>query len=334
MATITSHYAQAALLGAKRLGVDTQPLLHNAGISQELIDTPCTRVHEDQLSRLIRLVWNTLEDEFMGFTAHKCKLGSFAMMCELVSHCNDLQGMFNRGIEFYRLMTDDISMRMELIDTDVVFSVEMRQPELDPDHFYLEFWLVIWHRFASWMTGSQIQLKQASFHYPPPTHIDEFPYLFPCERRFDQPTTHLVFGRHYLTKPLVKTPRELAHFLKHSPADLMTLPGSDDSLRLQIKRLTLQAAGNSGSLPSFEDIAESMHISPQTLRRRLQAEGSSYQRIKDTVRRDIAIESLYVHNMPIGDVAQLVGFAEPRSFSRAFKQWTGVSPSNYWRDNP
>ena len=331
MATITSHYALAAVQGARRLGFDTHQLLQQAGISEALITTEGTRVHEDQLSRLIRLVWNTLEDEFMGFTANKCKQGSFAMMCELVSHCDNLEGLFKRGIEFYRLLTDDIVMRLEYRGEDVKFHAQMRQPQLDVGNFYLEFWLVIWHRFASWISGCQLPLKQANFHYQPPAHIDEFQFLFPCQHYFNQSETSLVFSQHYLKKPLVKTPRELAHFLKNSPADLMTIPGDNTSLSLQIKHIILKSSGDTITFPCVDSIAEKLHISPQTLRRKLRAEGNSYQRIKDNIRRDIAIEKLCVQNLPVCDIATLIGFSEARSFSRAFKQWTGVSPSSYRR---
>lgn len=329
MATITSHYAKAALLGAKRHGVDTSQLLQYTGISQELISTANTRVHEDQLSRLIRLLWDILQDEFMGFTAHRCKPGSFAMMCELVSHCSNVEGLLKRGIEFYQLLTDDIHMALEYRDTEVELCVTMQHPALDPEHFYLEFWLVIWHRFASWISGCQLPLKRAHFHYSPPAHLDEFQFLFPCEHAFNQPQTSLVFAHCALQKPLIRTTREIAHFLKNAPSDLLTMPGEDTSIGLQVKRLVLQAVNNRLDCPTLHDIAQSMHLSPQTLRRKLHTEGNSYQRIKDAVRRDVAIEKLHAQNLPINDVATLLGFSEPRSFSRAFKQWTGVSPSSY-----
>jgi AraC-like DNA-binding protein len=70
---------------------------------------------------------------------------------------------------------------------------------------------------------------------------------------------------------------------------------------------------------------------PTTLKRRLIAEGSTYQSIKNAVRRDSAIYHLAEGEMSIDDIALAAGFADPPSFFRAFKRWTGTSPRAYMR---
>ncbi len=329
MATITSHYARAALQGVKRLGQDTSPLLEAAGISPELLNSPERRIHADQITRLVQAIWNSLQDEFMGFTKTRCKQGAFAMMCELVSHADTVDIALTQGIKFYQFISDEIQMeyRHETGHRELV--VNMMYPELDPEHFYLEFWLVIWHRFISWMSGKKIKIQAIYFAYPKPNHFSEFKYQFACPCFFDAPETKLCFSQQYANLPMVRTQRELAQFLKNSPADLMTIPGDDDSLSLMIKITLLEKIKNKEPFPEFESIAKGMNLSPQTLRRRLHDEGINYQKIKDAIRCDLAIEQLTVHNMPVNDVANLLGFSEARSFTRAFKIWTGVSPSVY-----
>lgn len=329
MATVASYYANAALKGARRQGENIDLLLAQAGISQELLLVPDTRVHDNQLSQLIRSIWESLGDEFMGFTRHGSKPGTFAMMCQLVTHCANLEALLRQGVQFYYLVTDDIVMDLSFDRGDAILTVTMAEPELDPEHFFLEFWLVIWHRFSSWMIGKQIKLKQAHFTYAAPGDKAEFSHLFPCERCFNMPSTCLRFSETYLKEPLMRTSREIAHFLKNSPADFMTIPGTDDSYSARIKALILQQMAGTLTFPRFETLSHDLHMSPQTLRRRLQAEGSSYQQLKDTIRRDMAIEKLSVQGLTITEVATLLGFAEPRSFTRAFKQWTGASPSSY-----
>jgi AraC-like DNA-binding protein len=72
-----------------------------------------------------------------------------------------------------------------------------------------------------------------------------------------------------------------------------------------------------------------MHLSPQTLRRRLKEENTSYQEIKDHLRRDQAIYYLSRNDYPINEIAHLIGFTEPSTFHRAFKKWTGLTPGAY-----
>ena len=329
MVTITSHYARAALYGAHKQGRDIPQLLNAAGISERLLFAEEGRVHAEQMTALIKAIWDSLADEFMGFTGTPCKQGAFAMMCKLTSRCDTLDAMFAQGIEFYELISSDIEMQYLTTGDKREFIINMAKPEYDPEHFYQEFWLVIWHRYASWIIGQKIKLQAAYFSYPEPQHAAEFKYQFACPCYFSAEQTKLVFNQQYASLPPVRTQRELAQFLKRSPADLMTIPGDDSSLGRDIKSQLLNLASQQQPFPELEALANNLHMSAQSLRRKLREEGTNYQKLKDIIRCDIAIEKLAVQKMAVNKVAELLGFAEARSFTRAFKQWTGLPPSAY-----
>jgi AraC-like DNA-binding protein len=107
----------------------------------------------------------------------------------------------------------------------------------------------------------------------------------------------------------------------------MSLPDTSDSLIAKIRGMIRPNV--SSQFPDFEAIADTLHFTPITLRRRLRAEGSSYQQIKDDIRRDTAIYNLSKAVMSIEQVAESVGFTEATSFYRAFKRWTGATPRDY-----
>lgn len=106
-------------------------------------------------------------------------------------------------------------------------------------------------------------------------------------------------------------------------------PGSDNTFTTRIKGMVLAQQRAGLGLPDFISVAAELCVSPQTLRRKLQAENTSYQNIKDSLRRDIAIDKLVNEHLSVAEIGQLLGFVEPASFTRAFKQWTGVSPAEY-----
>jgi AraC-like DNA-binding protein len=83
--------------------------------------------------------------------------------------------------------------------------------------------------------------------------------------------------------------------------------------------------------PDFDKVALDMAVSPSTLRRRLAEEGRTYQDLKDELRLELAMGWLRNRKVDIANVASLVGFREPSAFYRAFKKWTGASPSQYRR---
>ena len=72
-------------------------------------------------------------------------------------------------------------------------------------------------------------------------------------------------------------------------------------------------------------------MSPRTLHRQLQEEGASLQALKDEVRQTQAMDALRRSRRPIKQVALAVGFRNEKSFARAFRQWTGDSPTEYRR---
>lgn len=329
MATVTAWYANAALLGARRLGYDTQHWLQQANIDSQQLG-PEQRVGDDQLSQLIRIAWKAMNDEFLGCTAAPCPRGAFAMMCEVAAQADTIEAAFTQGIRFYQLVSTDIDMHFEHQGEHCRFDVAMRVPALDQSHFFLEFWLVIWHRFMSWLCGQQIKLQTVHFNYPQPAHAKEFKHQFNCHAQFNQSSTCFVFPSRYARQSPIRTHREVAQFVKQSPAMLMTIPEEDGSYTRQVKTL-LQEAIAQLAIPAMEQVCEQLAISPQTLRRRLHQEGSSYNDIKNRLLCDTAIEGLLLHKQDIDTVAQTLGFGESSSFIRAFKRWTGQTPQQYLR---
>lgn len=331
MATIGTHYILSALGGAKKKGIDTRQLLKQARISELQLKNPRARFPIESVAKLYSSIANTLNDEFMGFTQQPLKIGTFALMAEWVSYSHNLEELLYRGIRFYNQITDEVHMSLHVEDEHVYVTSNFKQPALDFEHFYIEYWHVIWHRFASWYIGKPIKLIGAYINYTP---IDrqEFELLFRCKTNTKSKYNRLVFHRKYLEEPLVKTTRDLKVFLARAPIDLLTIPGEDNSLTAQIKLLIEPKSTDINQpikLPTSAEISLKLGISEQTLRRKLHLEGISYQHIKDNLRLDIANKLLAKRNLNINEISQLLSFSEPRAFSRAYAHWTGETPKTY-----
>lgn len=221
--TIASHFARAALGGARRLGFDYSNLLSQLGISPELLDEPRARIAPEQFTRLIQNLWLALDDEYLGFGHAPSKPGSFAMMCHASIHCRNLEKALQRGLLFYSLFPQAPRLSLRREDEWVRLSLDDAQL-WDPDHFLSESLLVIWHRLGSWMIGQRIRLEQATFSYPRPAHGAEYELLFPCSTTFGAGQSGLVFHSRYLHMPLLQDERTLKHFLERSPPTCSRAP--------------------------------------------------------------------------------------------------------------
>ena len=331
MATICHHHVIACLHGVRSSGGSQQQLLERAGINPAALNSRQGRTHTDQVARLFKSVQETLDDEYMGFTAQPCRVGLFATMCELVAGLANLGELLERAVDFYNLVNPGIAMQLEHSGDGAALAFTMADPERDPDHFMSEFWLVVWHRFPSWMIGNPIALKETHFTFNRPDHHDELAIMFPGKLRYQQSANRLLFNREQLARPLLRSREELAAYLRNAPADVMTIPGRDSTFERRVERLMSSEHRSSGALPSLNQVAEVLGVSSQTLHRRLREQGSSYQKIKDNYRREYALEKLAGGHLSVDALSQQLGFTEPRSFTRAFKQWTGMPPRSYLR---
>ncbi len=329
--SVAIHHVRAALRGARRHGVDITPLLEQAAIPQELLEVPLARVSPQQFARLTKAVWQALDDEFQGLGPQPLKVGTFAMMCHAVVHCSpDLRTALNRGSTFYGLFPGGPRFHLEekpAAESDKARLVFDLTAFDDPDHYLAESATVVAHRFAGWLIRRRINLTRVEFSHPAPPHALEYDLLYGAPCTFRAPRTALVFDRSLLELPVVQDELGLHTFLRRAPDDVLARLDYGSTAAAQVRRLLGQSLPD--RMPDPQDIAARLSVSAQTLRRRLAAEGTSFQRIRDQLRRDVAIAALAEGTVSIEDLAHRLGFSEPSAFHRAFKRWTGSAPRSY-----
>jgi AraC-like DNA-binding protein len=330
MSTSCSHYFRETIRGAERCGLDGDRLLADIGLNRKDIEDPAWRGRSEHLARLVQLVWLALGDEFMGFTEHRCKTGVFAMILHGVIAEDSIERALWKAIKFYGLITDDIRMQLDLHEDEAVFRIVFDRPDLDPSQYFREFWLSIWYRTVCWMAGAVVPLRRVSFSYSrPEVRIEEFKYMFPAVYSFDAPETQLVFDRTLLRQPIKRTKEELKHMLSVAPLAFMMIPSDVISYERQVRNLLLPEKKVPLEFPDFNEVAAHFNMIEQTLRRKLKQEGTSYRAIKENIRRDFAIAKLIRGNLSVSKIAEILGYSETRPFTRAFHEWTGMSPVQY-----
>lgn len=107
------------------------------------------------------------------------------------------------------------------------------------------------------------------------------------------------------------------------------LEASVDSLLARVRRFLAEMLGDGA--PSLGAIAQRLHMSPRTLQRRLELDGTSFHVLAGDVRRERALAYLADPKLPLAEVAFLLGFSAPSAFHRAFRKWTGRTPLQHRR---
>lgn len=327
--SISSHFAGALIAAAKRQELDHQKLLNHSGLNEDLLSNPILRITPLQTSCLVRELWREADDEFMCMGSRPSRHGVFVLMAKQAVRCGDLRAAYYHLAHFYNLVAEAISMDFIVSENQVELSFVLTEPDKDPDYTLREFLLLLWHRFPSWLIGKRIPLRYVTLDFPEPAHKAEHRLMYPCEARYNQPTNSLVFSRDMINTPIIQTPGNLRAYLNRAPLDWF----KRQSYFPVFTRRVIDYLERDRELldTSMEEAAAELHVTSRTLRRKLADEGTSFQELKDHLRRDTAIHYLSQPSIPIAQVSQLLGFSEPSAFTRAFKQWTGVSPSLYRR---
>jgi len=273
-------------------------------------------------------------------------LGSdaFKMMCYSMISCKTLGEALIRAQKFNQLTYPLFGQQVKLIQTEKTTAVI----EYDVDEasvrrsFSPSNWSIqecvsvarssgieMWLGLAGWLIGRKIEPSRITIagEKLSDSYRARMRDVFQCIIGFDSSSTSLELPAELLDFRIVHDGESLEEFLDTGPYQLWSTEDKLVSTTAAIKSLL----GNSfsGGMPSFEDMASSMHMSASTLRRHLLVEGSSYQKIKDERRRDIAIELLCLSDTKISDISEQIGFSDTSSFVRSFRTWTGLTPKGY-----
>ncbi|MDK3020815.1 AraC family transcriptional regulator [Pseudodonghicola flavimaris] len=289
---------------------------------------PRARVTHDQIVRLYQLVAVGTGDEMMGLWSRPIRSGALKHLCVSVRGASSLSGALYRFTTFWNLLLDDYRLVLEEEHDLLRISLQPRGAAL-PQRFGHMLLLKLTHGIASWLAGRELPVREVGFVFPAPPFAEDYPILFPARIGFGQPCSSIAFDRSLGSLPVARSDAEMQDFLIRAPRDWIFTRYHEHTLPLRVREM-LQAADRMAF--RLDDAAGALHLTPRTLMRRLEAEGTSFQDIKDGLRRDIAIRDLTRGDKSLEAISQDIGFASVANFHRAFRRWTGLTPGAYRRD--
>lgn len=334
--TVPVEFTRALLVQARTHGKDVEAILRSARFPFDPL-RQCAQtafVSAEQYSRLCFELLQTLEDESGGVMPDvRTPPGTTRLILLSMLNSANLEGAIRRAIEFNA--TCRVRRGAELVNRlcvdaqgkDAVLSYLHSDDKPGLQHSVLCN-LAIWLRFCGWLIGQQIDISHATCAGPEPALTAGMRHFFPCPLKYNQSVNSVTFSARHLEAELLRDEAQLQAFLKLAPYHVIIEPQvSSMSVTHRIREIL----GNDflRELPSFEELTGLLNMSARTLRRRLEKEGTSYQRIKDNARRDTAIALLSRQGLTVSEVAEQVGFSDPSAFHRSFKKWTGLSPGAY-----
>lgn len=318
-------FVRAIRTGCERRGAAFEPLLAQAQITPALLDDDGARISAAQMEAVSAAAMQAIDDEALGWWSRPLPWGSYGMLARASLTAPDLGVALKRWFRHHRLLCDDVTLGLALDGGHAVVTMQEDRPAWPGTR---ELCLVTTlrnvHGYASWLVDSRIALVEAAFPFAAPAHADAYPVMFGAPVRFDAPAAVLRFDAAYLALPPRRDEAAARQMLQRALPLTVRLYRRD---RLLVQRVRELLAREPAAMVHAGAVAGALNVSVRTLHRQLLAEGASLQALKDEARRAHAVELLLRTQRPVKQVAQAVGFDSEKSFARAFRQWTGDTPS-------
>ncbi|MDF2234177.1 AraC family transcriptional regulator ligand-binding domain-containing protein [Albimonas sp. CAU 1670] len=300
--------------------------LRRAGLGESARSRP-GRITLDEIVRLYQIAAVETGDEMMGLWSRPIRARALQHLLTTVREASSLPSALHRFSTFWNLLLDDWRLEVETGPARLRLSLLPRaEPPPSVQRFGHMLILKLSHGLLSWLAGRELPVAGVAFAFPRPAFAADYPVLFPATADFDAPRSAIAFDPATLGPPVARSAAELVEFLDRAPRDWIFTRSREHSLPLRVRELLHRADGPDGRLP---EVAAALGLTPRTLMRRLEADETSFQAIKDGLRRDLAIRALRDGRKSVEEISHDLGFSSAANFHRAFRRWTGAAPSLY-----
>jgi len=322
--TLSILIIRALDVALARAGVRGDELLSELGIERSLLEQSEARLPAALVFRAIeRAAALTHDDAFSLHAAELIPLGTIDVLDFEMRSSLTMREALARSVRYYALI-DDLS-ELHLAEEGGTARLSVSRQVTTSPRVATELLFAILFARGRQLTGRPWPLVEVRFRAPPPQGEPLHERLFGAPVRFGCVQNELVFEAAWLDTPCVEHDAALASFFdRHADAVLERVSGVPVFLR-RVKRAIAESIR--GSDPALDMTAKRLALSARTLQRRLEEANTSHKALVEEVRRDLSIELLANPKLGIQEIGYLVGFRDTSAFYRAFKRWTGSTPT-------
>ncbi|WP_455197040.1 AraC family transcriptional regulator [Kaarinaea lacus] len=307
--------------------LNSESLFRDAGLDHSKIYDPNYRYPDAGMFKLWRLALQQTNDECLGLkVAQHIQATTLHALGFAWLSSSTLKDALERLVRYYRLVTD--VEKLSLTEGDKHYSLQLarKSPDIeyidqDYDAFFAAITIMCRALHGDSFSPAMIKMERSE-----PGCLEEMNSFFNTEMQFEAGENSIQFDKASLLRTLPSGNAELARENDQIISRYLSkLDREDTVLQIKAKLLERLPSGNVNE----EEVAKSLNMSIRTMQRKLKTLDQSYKQIVDITRRELALEYVREGNVPITTITFMLGFSDPANFTRAFRRWTGQSPSDY-----
>lgn len=315
----------------RKSGLDATELFKRHGIDPAVFSNPDARIPISVWDAVTRDAAEHISDPSFGLLAAQCwHPSSMGALGYAWLTSSTLRTGFGRLVRYWRLLGEGSSGLLEESADELRLVIDRHgSVPLDDEvveAVVVDFITSMVMGMCRMNAGESFRPLAVHLHRKQPEDPEHYLKFFGCEVNFGADGDVLTFSRGEVEAALPTANRELAATMDRILVErLAHLDKTNVVARCQAHLLEQLSSGNI----SEAAMAEQLHMSRRTLQRKLADADLTYKQLIDDTRRDLAVRHLDDPRYSVTDVTFLLGFSQQSAFARAFKRWTGVSPSEY-----
>ncbi len=302
------------------------------GITQKMLASSTEKIEFDPLCDAIFELMETLDMPGAGLSiGRQIHISSHGAMGVAVISSETVGQAIHDAAKYYHTS-------ITFCDLDVYYDTDHVIVEIVETHGNPEFQTVVVEAMMltiqnalEFVSGQPLTCAKIVFAFPPPEYAEEYNKFFSGEICFNGNKHILVLPKSVLSMRCITADEHIHRLAEDQLQQKMQEIRSNNLTMSHVLELMRRQPNN---MPSLEDLAKVFNVSSRTIIRYLQAENTTYRKLRDSVHKQLATEALRNTDHSIDSIALDLGYQDATSFRRAFKRWCNCSPSEYRNKTP
>ena len=310
--------------------IDTDTIMANNGINRQVLQDPNALITAQQYRKLLCEAQQCYQGSDLGLELglHR-SMATLDQFVYLLMSCSSLREATNAGLKVQnysgRFSGNLVVTSFSEIQAEGCYQIDAKAGLNELRLLAIEDILANIVTTSRWVLGQALPISKLRCNYPAPPHAARYQTIFQCPVEFDAPATQLFFEADILDKPLPQSSPQSAELYKKL-CEQRSIARNQGDVAWLLWQIIVEDPARP---PSLQAAAQQLNCSRRTLSRKLLAQGWQYQQLIDQVRAIHARRYLSDPTMSITRIGQRLGYSDSSGFHRAFKKWTGMTPSAF-----
>jgi len=329
----TGGIARLACAAVSKTEKPLAPLLAIAGLTISDIDDAARRLEVKAQIKVLELAAEAIGDDLLGFhLARDFELGEIGLPYYVMASSGSLAEALRNAERYSAIANEGVRLKVRA-DRDVVIEIEYANVDRSSDRHQIEFWLVALVRICRKITDGRwaplrIGVRHSRKGTPP-----EFRSFLGCDIDFGNGADEIVLSKSVHSLPAVGSDPHLHNLLVGYANEVLAHRSSRStaSVRTRVEDVLIKLLPHGRA--NAPEVGRQLGMSRRTLTRALSSEGTSFSEVLEQLREVLATRYLREQELPISQIAWLLGYREMSSFTHACKRWTGMTPRRLRLEN-